>query len=106
MVAPCGWDVHLVCGQQHVLLIRLLTLSRFKLLLNGEPGVEEDSYDVILSKGVEQGVLALPGAGFFPNGRKTAYVRAAFSIASEQEVDEALKRLRDVIIAARATNRK
>jgi tryptophan aminotransferase len=74
--------------------------------LDGEPGVEEDSYDVILSKGLERGVLALPGAGFFPNSRKTAYVRASFSAAPAEEVDEALKRLREVIIAARASNKK
>lgn len=49
----------------------------------------------------ERGVLALPGTVFLPNGRTTAYVRAAFSVLAEKEVNEALKRLRDTILSVR-----
>lgn len=47
-------------------------------------------------------MLALPGTVFLPSGRKTMYVRAAFSLLPEAQVDEALARLRAVILAARA----
>lgn len=76
---------------------------RFKLLLNKNNLDEEgDSEAVIRSTAFEKGVLALPGTVFLPNGRKTAYVRAAFSLASEGDVEKATQRLRDAILAARA----
>ncbi|KAJ7212864.1 PLP-dependent transferase [Mycena haematopus] len=71
---------------------------RFKLLIPGE----ENSESVIRKQAFERGVLALPGTVFLPNGRATAYVRAAFSLLSAEDVDEALKRLRDTILDARA----
>ncbi|KAJ7796750.1 PLP-dependent transferase [Mycena olivaceomarginata] len=70
----------------------------FKLLIPGA----DDSASVVRTQAFERGVLALPGTVFLPNGRATAYVRAAFSLLSPEEVDEALKRLRDTILDARA----
>ncbi|CAK5268113.1 unnamed protein product [Mycena citricolor] len=64
----------------------------FKLNFN------EDSAELIRTKAVEQGVLALPGTAFHPNGRKSAYVRAAFSLLPAEQVDEALRRLRETIL--------
>ena len=49
------------------------------------------------TKAIEQGVLGLPGTVFFPNGRTTAFVRAAFSLLPEGDVDEALRRLAIVV---------
>ncbi|KAF8176237.1 pyridoxal phosphate-dependent transferase [Mycena galopus ATCC 62051] len=69
----------------------------FKLLIPGE----DDSGRVVRTQAFERGVLALPGTVFLPNGRATAYVRAAFSLLSAEEVDEALKRLRATILDAR-----
>ncbi|KAI0733586.1 PLP-dependent transferase [Fomitopsis betulina] len=73
----------------------------FKLLLatNGEEG---DSESIIRTKAYERGVLALPGTVFLPRGGKTAYVRASFSLLGEEEVDEAVKRLRETILEVRA----
>ncbi|TFK49721.1 PLP-dependent transferase [Heliocybe sulcata] len=71
----------------------------FKLLLGGE---EEDSETVIRTKAIERGVLALPGTVFMPNARKTGYVRASFSLLDEPEIEEAIRRLRDVILEERA----
>lgn len=79
----------------------LICAIRFKLLLGTEDGEEGDSADIIREKAVERGVLALPGTVFLPNGRKTAYVRASFSLLTPEEVEEAIKRLRDVILDAR-----
>jgi len=62
---------------------------------------EGDSKELIEKKAYEGGVLALPGAVFLPNGRKTAYVRAAFSLSTEEQVNEALRRLRLVILKER-----
>ena len=63
---------------------------------------EDDSHAIITTAAIERGVLALPGTHFLPKGNKTAYVRASFSILSEEEVEEGLKRLKDVILNARA----
>jgi DNA-binding transcriptional MocR family regulator len=35
----------------------------------------------------------LPGGEFLPNGGKSSHVRAAYSTASEEQMEEALKRL-------------
>ena len=45
-------------------------------------------------------MLALLGTVFLPSGRRTAYVRAAFSLQSEDRVEEAVKRLRQAILDA------
>lgn len=70
-------------------------------LLTGENGGEGNSDQVIRTKALERGVLALPGTVFFPNRRTSAYVRASFSQLGEQEVDEALRRLRTAILDSR-----
>ncbi|KAK2459881.1 hypothetical protein APHAL10511_008081 [Amanita phalloides] len=75
----------------------------FKLCLKADDGKgeEEDSEALIRTKAFEKGVLALPGTVFMPNGRKTGYVRASFSIVGEDEVEEGLKRLRETILESR-----
>ncbi|EKM78964.1 hypothetical protein AGABI1DRAFT_75541 [Agaricus bisporus var. burnettii JB137-S8] len=70
----------------------------FKLILNKElDGGEGDSDVVIRTKAFDKGVLALPGSVFMPNGSKTPYVRASFSLNSAEEVFEALRRLRSAL---------
>ena len=81
------------------ILMILRTADRFKLSLGDN--VEGDSEAIIATKALEKGVLALPGTVFMPKGRKTAYVRASFSLLSEEDVEEALRRLREVILEAR-----
>ena len=72
------------------------------MLLNSNNSTEEgDSEAVIETKAFEKGVLALPGTVFLPNGTKTAYVRASFSLTEEKDVDNAIQRLRDTILDAR-----
>ncbi|TCD61058.1 hypothetical protein EIP91_009115 [Steccherinum ochraceum] len=68
----------------------------FKLLLD-----DNDSEALIRTKAYENGVLALPGTVFLPDGRKTAYVRAAFSLLDGDQADEAVKRLSEVVRAAK-----
>lgn len=79
------------------------SLTRFKLLLSppGSTEAEEDSATVIRTHALEKGVLALPGTVFLPNGRKTAYVRASFSLLGDAQIDEALRRLGAVVLQAR-----
>lgn len=72
----------------------------FKLLIDSEG--EGDSESIIRTNAVQRGVLALPGTVFLPSGRKTAYVRASFSLLPAEQVEEALKRLRAVILEARS----
>ncbi|EJD49564.1 TdiD protein [Auricularia subglabra TFB-10046 SS5] len=56
-----------------------------------------DSKELIETKAFKGGVLALPGTVFYANGRKTAFVRASYSLLDEGQVNEALKRLATVI---------
>ncbi|KAL9713954.1 hypothetical protein Ac2012v2_002260 [Leucoagaricus gongylophorus] len=60
-----------------------------------------DSESAIRTTAFEKGVLALPGKVFLPNGNKTAYVRAAFSLSPEEDVYEGLKRLRMAVAEVR-----
>lgn len=62
---------------------------------------EDDSEPIIRTRAFEKGVLALPGKVFLPNGNKTGYVRASFSLNTEEEVFEALRRLRVALEEAR-----
>lgn len=72
------------------------------MLLNSNSISEDgDSEAVIRTKAFDKGVLALPGTVFLPNGSKTAYVRASFSLTEEEDVDKAIQRLRDAILEAR-----
>ncbi|KEP45607.1 aromatic amino acid transaminase [Rhizoctonia solani 123E] len=57
----------------------------------------EDSFQLISTKAIEGGVLAVPGKIFFPSGRKTAYVRTAFSVMDIELADEGLRRLAKVV---------
>jgi len=79
----------------------------FKLLLKSPNslagGDDGDSETIIRTNALEKGVLALPGKVFLSNGRKTAYVRASFSLLSDEDVDEALRRLSEVIAEARTS---
>jgi len=85
-----------------------ILFSRFKLILTPNPNAEtanladdEDSESIIKTKAFEKGVLALPGTVFLPNGRKTGYVRASFSVIEESDMGEACRRLREVVLDAR-----
>ena len=45
--------------------------------------------------------MALPGTVFLPDGGKTPYVRASFSLLDEADVEEAIKRLASVVLEAK-----
>ncbi|KAF9260113.1 PLP-dependent transferase [Marasmius fiardii PR-910] len=62
---------------------------------------DEDSNAIIRTKAFENGILALPGNVFNPNGGKSAYVRASFSLLTPEDVEEAVKRLAKTIKEAR-----
>jgi len=72
-----------------------------KLLLPPVPtsvnGTEGDSNQLIRTKALERGVLALPGSAFFPHERTSAYVRMPFSLLSEEEAEEGIRRLAQVV---------
>lgn len=76
----------------------LFLSCRFKLRLPGRPNAPEgDSQELIATKAYENGVLALPGTVFIPSDGITAYVRASFSVLDEERVNEALRRLGEVV---------
>lgn len=69
-----------------------LVWYRFKLNIP-----EGDSAQLIGTKALAKGVIAVPGMVFYPSRRQTAYVRTAFSVMDIELVDEALKRLASVV---------
>ncbi|KAF4613657.1 hypothetical protein D9613_007469 [Agrocybe pediades] len=75
----------------------------FKLLLAENEG-KGDSEITIKTKAFEKGVLALPGTHFLPNGGPTPYVRASFSLTGEEDVDRAVRRIREAILDVREVN--
>jgi tryptophan aminotransferase len=60
-----------------------------KLLL--PPG--KDSFDLLSRKGIEARILAIPGMAFLPNMRAACQLRASYSLVSEDDMDEACKRI-------------
>ena len=57
-----------------------------------------DSMELIQSKAVDAKVLFVPGGVFMPNGEPSPYVRASFSTATPEQIDEALARLRKLLL--------
>lgn len=71
-------------------------------LLVHPSGRPVDSKVLGLGKGVEKGVLTVPGQAFMPLGGATPYIRVSFSLIEEDKAEEAFRRLREVVLAARA----
>ncbi|KAI9265315.1 pyridoxal phosphate-dependent transferase [Helicostylum pulchrum] len=63
-----------------------------------------DSYDLIMTKALKQNVLAIPGLAFMPQKNKTNYVRVSYSNVTKENMDEALRRLAEVIDKEAAMN--
>lgn len=72
------------------------------LYLTLDLGENGDSNALITTTAVEKGVLAVPGVAFMPSGSKSSSVRVSFSLATEEDADEAFRRLKECILAARA----
>ncbi|KAK3314240.1 pyridoxal phosphate-dependent transferase [Apodospora peruviana] len=53
----------------------------------------QDSFQVISQHAVAAGVIAVPGVAFMPSRSKTCYIRASFSLVTEEEADEACRRI-------------
>lgn len=60
-------------------------------------GTDGDSAQLIRETAVRRGVLAVPGVGFSPTKTKSCFVRCSFSLVTEAEADEAIRRLADTI---------
>jgi len=73
------------------------------LKLNVPPNAdgEIDSAQVIKENARNAGILALPGVVASPLGKKSAYSRVSFSLLSEEDADEAARRLAKVVIDCR-----
>lgn len=62
---------------------------------------DDDSAQLIREIAVRRGVLAVPGVGFSPTKSKSTYARCSFSLVTEAEADEAIRRLAEAIREAR-----
>lgn len=82
--------------------INLLTVySRLNLLVPPAPNCDEpDSEQLIRTKAFAAGVLAVPGLYAFPLGRVNSFVRVSFSLLEQDDMDEACRRLANVIRSA------
>jgi len=56
-----------------------------------------DTEELIKLRAFKAGVLLLPGRAFSPNDEPSPYVRASFSIATEDQIDLALKRFSELL---------
>lgn len=58
-----------------------------------------DSSELIKTRAVEKKVLLLPGIEFIPNSanRVSPFVRASFSTATDEQMDEACRRLAELL---------
>ncbi|KAF7305475.1 Aminotran-1-2 domain-containing protein [Mycena chlorophos] len=72
-----------------------------KLIANTD-GTPTDSQFLIRQRAVAKGVLAVPGTAFMPLAGKSASVRVSFSIIEDADAEEACRRLREVMLEARA----
>ena len=68
------------------------------------PSGVTDSAPLILEKARDAKVLLAPGSAFATTGGPSSFARAAFSIASDGVIDEALRRLAAVLRIAKAEN--
>eukprot|EP00658_Telonema_sp_P-2_P003627 TRINITY_DN11351_c0_g1_i2.p1 TRINITY_DN11351_c0_g1~~TRINITY_DN11351_c0_g1_i2.p1 ORF type:complete len:460 (-),score=87.29 TRINITY_DN11351_c0_g1_i2:27-1406(-) len=56
----------------------------------------EDSFELIKTRAVEQKVLLVPGTAFMPNSEPSPCVRASYSTAKPEDMEEAMRRLSPV----------
>ncbi|KAJ9107698.1 hypothetical protein QFC21_001158 [Naganishia friedmannii] len=61
-----------------------------------------DTYDLVTNNALAKGVLAIPGFAFMPNGGKTSFVRASFSIVDMGEAEQGFKALGEAIREVRS----
>ena len=61
-----------------------------------------DSHALITQHALSAKVLLVPGQSFMPCGSPSSHVRAAFSTASPEQIDQALQRLATLLKQARA----
>lgn len=56
-----------------------------------------DTMQLLRTKGVEAGVLAIPGVAFMPNGSQTCQLRASYSLIEESQMDEVCRRIASLV---------
>ncbi|XDG03918.1 hypothetical protein ABKA04_003533 [Annulohypoxylon sp. FPYF3050] len=67
----------------------------FWITLRLPPG--EDTFELLSKKGMEYGLLAIPGVAFMPDNCKTCQLRASFSLVTEEQANEACRRLAQLV---------
>ncbi|KAI0885912.1 PLP-dependent transferase [Annulohypoxylon maeteangense] len=67
----------------------------FWLTLTLPPG--GDTFELLSKKGMERGLLAIPGVAFMPDNRKTYQLRASFSLVTEEQAYEACRRIAQLV---------
>jgi kynurenine/2-aminoadipate aminotransferase len=113
-IGPSGWDAHIANVQDFYTERRNKFLEYAEKHLTGLAewwipsagmfvwfkflGID-DSLQLIQEKAISAKVLMVPGRSCSVNDKPSPYARAAFSIASDAEMDEALRRLAEMLRA-------
>ena len=56
-----------------------------------------DAEKLIKERALAQKVLLVPGGAFSPSGAKSSFVRASFSVATDEQMDEAMRRFASLL---------
>ena len=66
--------------------------------LSGQVPNLSSTWEMIMERGLAANIMLMPGKAFQPDqGKPCQYLRAAFSIAPEQNFEPAMERLADLI---------
>lgn len=59
-----------------------------------------DTFALLSTRGMDIGVLAVPGMAFMPRPRRTCQLRASYSMLTDDQMDEACRRLARLVDGA------
>lgn len=90
-------DVFLASASKHLTGLATWTSPRAGMFVWMKLSGIRDSWPLIKEKAVAKKVLLVPGESFSPDAGPSPYVRAAYSTASFEEMDEALRRFAELL---------
>jgi len=90
-------DHFLACAERHLTGVATWNVPSAGMFVWIKLHGVTDTSELIQQRAVDAKVLFVPGKVFMPNGEDSPYVRAAYSTATFDDIDEALKRLRGLM---------
>merc|ERR1711920_162139 len=90
-------DLFLAAADKHLVGLAEWTIPEAGMFVWLKLNGIDDSESLITEKAKDKKVLLVPGTVFMPNSEKSSYVRAAYSSATPEEMDEALRRFASLL---------